>query len=99
MAALTKMGPKHQKGPQSVYKIGNCLKNGIMSVKRVHFLNILGPLGPSREIKLLGPERDRYSGPFRFLQLCEKCASHGLFPAVKAASQILATRYVLRSGR
>ena len=54
LGALTEKGPKRR--THKVYvKISNCLKNSTMSVKRVHFKKCRVPLGPSQEMKFLGP--------------------------------------------
>ena len=55
MGALTEKGPKRQKGPQSVHKNGKLPKKHHNVSQKVPFVKISGPLGPSQEMKFLGP--------------------------------------------
>ena len=68
MEALTEKNPKRQMGPQSVCKNSKLSKNSTMSVKRAHLIKYRVPLGPSQEMKFLGPGGDRSPGPSQFLQ-------------------------------
>ena len=63
LGALTEKGPKRHKGPQSICKNSKLPKIQHNVSQKGLFYTISGPLGPSQEMKFLGPGGDRSPPP------------------------------------